>query len=142
MCLVCVLRARINKSTRHLLQDQNQHIIHYTSPCTYIHIPVHPTLKQVSVHGARATKHTNKHNYPCKKGSGRLTLTYSKQWLTLPDPFVHGQMCMLSVGVQCNVGMSMLRGTGVYGVHEYVRRERVHEIVLGVIHSQQFRQVR
>ena len=33
------------------------------------------------------------------------------------------------------VGMSMLRGTGVYGVHEYVRRERVHEIVLGVIHS-------
>ena len=34
-----------------------------------------------------------------------------------------------------NVGMSMLRGTGVYGVHEYVRRERVHEIVLGVIHS-------
>ena len=85
---------------------------------------------------------TNKHNYPCKKGSGRLTLTYSKQWLTLPDPFVHGQMCMLSVGVQCNVGMSMLRGTGVYGVHEYVRRERVHEIVLGVIHSQQFRQVR
>ena len=37
--------------------------------------------------------------------------------------------------MQCNVGMSMLRGTGVYGVHEYVRRERVHEIVLGVIHS-------
>ena len=36
---------------------------------------------------------------------------------------------------KCNVGMSMLRGTGVYGVHEYVRRERVHEIVLGVIHS-------
>ena len=45
----------------------------------------------------------NKHNYPCKKGSGRLTLTYSKQWLTLPDPFVHGQMCMFGLcgAVQC-----------------------------------------
>ena len=47
----------------------------------------------------------------------------------------------MSLGGKCviwgsvNVGMSMLRGTGVYGVHEYVRRERVHEIVLGVIHS-------
>ena len=29
----------------------------------------------------------------------------------------------------------MLRGTGVYGVDEYVRRERVNEIVLEVIHS-------
>ena len=36
---------------------------------------------------------------------------------------------------ECVEGLCMLRGTGVYGVHEYVRRERVHEIVLGVIHS-------
>ena len=37
--------------------------------------------------------------------------------------------------MRCNVGMRMLRGTGVHRVHEYVRRERVNEIVLEVIHS-------
>ena len=32
----------------------------------------------VGVNGVARATYTNKHNYPCKKGSGRLTLTYSK----------------------------------------------------------------